>query len=462
LQGSSGSILFMIQKGEIETKAKEFDIKIADVERDYVFGWFLKAVYENDYLSDLLILKGGNAFRKGYFPDTRFSLDLDFSTQKALDLDLVQKEINRACQQAGALSGISFDIERNRLSEGRVIDNQKQVYKGQIYFRDFYGNATTITISIRLDITEFDKLYLEPVKKSLIHPYSDVSECQAEIKCMALEELLANKLKCLTQRRHSNDLYDLVYATFVAPPKDLDRRLVASTFLKKTIFEQSPSAAQAILLGIPLNYFKGIWNRYIVCPLESRFDFDTVEGVFKNTINSLFEQFDVSRQISSFVKSEHRNPILDAGLNRQLVKVGYGGVVRDIEPYALSYKRRRDGKAFEYFYGYDRTGGSSGPGIKAFLPFKIESVEATDIKFDPRFDIELGKAGESNGSSYFSSKSNRGYSRKSRRKFGVSRRLRDPFAQTFKVQCSACGKKFTRKTSDQKIRKHKTPVSVFI
>jgi hypothetical protein len=31
---------------------------------------------------------------------------------------------------------------------------------------------------------------------------------------MAIEELIANKLKCLIQRRHSFDLYDLVYATF--------------------------------------------------------------------------------------------------------------------------------------------------------------------------------------------------------------------------------------------------------
>ena len=34
--------------------------------------------------------------------------------------------------------------------------------------------------------------------------------------------------------------------------------------------------------------------------------------------------------------------------------------------------------AREYFYAYDRTGGSSGPGIKAFVHDKIAALEKTE------------------------------------------------------------------------------------
>jgi predicted nucleotidyltransferase component of viral defense system len=70
---------------EIEEKAREFGINPADVEKDYVYGWILSAIQTQSSLSDQLILKGGNALRKAYLPDTRFSKDLDFSCQEHLD-----------------------------------------------------------------------------------------------------------------------------------------------------------------------------------------------------------------------------------------------------------------------------------------------------------------------------------------------------------------------------------------
>ncbi|MEM1379517.1 MAG: nucleotidyl transferase AbiEii/AbiGii toxin family protein [Pseudomonadota bacterium] len=449
----------MIEREEIDQKSQEFDVKTSDVQRDYVFGWFLKAVFENDYLRNRLILKGGNAFRKAYFAETRFSRDLDFSLREALDIDHMQTAINEACAYASVYSGIDFDVERNRLKHAYAIDKDRQSYKGQVYFKDFYGNPNAITISIRLDITEFDKLLIEPRWKPLIHPYSDGSDCQSEVFCMSLEELVANKLKCLIQRRHTNDLFDLVYATYVQPPEDFDRGLVTSTFLRKTIFQGSPGSARETLLGIPMDFFRGAWDRYIVCPIASRIDFESVSDAFQTIIASFFQTFGIERKSAAFIGPEFRNLILEAGSAQKLLFVTYGGVRREVEPYALSFKRRKDGQAFEYFYGYDRTGGTSGEGIKAFLPGKIENVEAGQDTFDPRFEIELGKAGEHSGDGYFSKQSSRGIGNIGRRKPSArrTRSVPNPYATTYKVQCASCGKVFTRKTASTALKKHKTP-----
>jgi len=47
----------------------------------------------------------------------------------------------------------------------------RRLYQAKLYFKDFYGNPDTITISVRLDVTEFDRIYLPVQTRNLIHPY---------------------------------------------------------------------------------------------------------------------------------------------------------------------------------------------------------------------------------------------------------------------------------------------------
>ena len=446
----------MIDRAEIEAKANEFDIHVSNVERDYVFGWLLKAISENAYLSDRLILKGGNAFRKVYFPLTRFSNDLDFSTKTGLELGEVLRQLAVCCSEITARTKVEFDLERMRLEEAPIAA-ERTIYKGRLYFRDFYGNSEAITISVRLDITEFDRVLLPVACRPLIHPYSDAAACTAEVQCLSLEELVANKLKCLVQRRHSNDLYDVVYAAFVDPPAGLDRLAIVQTFLRKTIFELSPLAAKRILLGIPFAYFRGVWNKYIVCPTQSRLGFDDVESGFSNVITRLFENFSETRHLMAFVEARFRNVILEGGADRKLIQVGYDGVIRTVEPYALAFKRRQDGAAFEYFYAWDRTGGHSGPGIKAFLPHKLESVDLTDDVFEPRFEIELAKAGEFPRQGYFSGRRTFGMGGAITRAVRTNRTSSRMPRTTYKFECMGCGKRFTRQSNNNVMKPHNTP-----
>ena len=113
----------------------------------------------------------------------------------------MRREINRICDFVQDVAGVIFDKERNRVEEKPGADNESTGYQVRRYFKDFYGNPDTITISVRLDIREFDRLFLPTQTRNLIHPYSDSGQCRAELRCMKLEEMLAAKLKCLLQRR---------------------------------------------------------------------------------------------------------------------------------------------------------------------------------------------------------------------------------------------------------------------
>jgi len=449
----------LITKEEIQAKAEEFDIHIANVERDYVFGWLLCGIYTVSELKDILILKGGNAFRKAYFPMTRYSNDLDFSTQNAVDEALLRQELDRVCDFVRQAAGVIFDKDRSRVQEKAGADNESTGYQIRLYFKDFYGNPDTITISVRLDIREFDRLYLPTQSRNLIHPYSDSEYCRAEMRCMKLEEMLASKLKCLLQRRHSADLYDYAYAVFINNELAVNRAEIVSTLLKKTIFERSPGVVRNLLIGLPVQFFKAAWAKYIVCPKQSIIDFDSAFGQFCASVTELFGQNVFPGMETMFYPAPMRNLILEAGSGMQLMSVTYDGVTRTIEPYSLAYKGRQDGHAEEYFYVWDRTGGrTSGPGIKALLNRKVQNLAILQEKFEPRFVVELSKAGEPTGDGYFSRQHFGG--RIARASAVGSQRPRSITSPSgtgtvYIIECSYCGKRFERSSYTTQLNEHK-------
>lgn len=454
----------MIDQNEIKSKAIEFDIHHANVERDYVFGWLLKSIYENDYLRHKLIFKGGNCLRKAFYSETRFSADLDFSVSEAVETDVMATQINNACREAQANCGVEFLIHRNTFVAGQALDKDRRSYKGRVFFTDFFGKEDDLIISVKVDVTDFEKLYLSPVQQKLIHPYTDFDTCASELKCMALEEIIASKLKCLIQRRHSHDFFDLVYTTFINRSIEVDRSLILQIFLSKTIFRASPNVAKKILLGLPMTFFSGVWERYIKCPKTTRFGFERALEGFKESIESLFLGETTSSWDEQFYfGSQYRNLILDAGLDRRLMKMHYQGTERIIEPYSLTYKKPAGKPAREYFYAYDRTGGSSGPGLKAFVNENVQQLSITEESFDPRYEIELSKAGEVGSNGYFgntfrnSLEPNRVRNRK-HSKFGIYKSTKfNTFQQTYKIQCPYCQKIFRRKSNSLTLNDHKTP-----
>ncbi|GAI08967.1 unnamed protein product [marine sediment metagenome] len=53
-------------------------IPIKTLEKDYVLSWILIGIAKSK-ICDMLSFKGGTALKKFYFPDYRFSEDLDFT-----------------------------------------------------------------------------------------------------------------------------------------------------------------------------------------------------------------------------------------------------------------------------------------------------------------------------------------------------------------------------------------------
>jgi predicted nucleotidyltransferase component of viral defense system len=437
----------MISYDEIRAKADEFGIHTSDVQRDYVFGWLIAGVSVHAELASRLVLKGGNAFRKCYYPATRFSDDLDFSTPADLvGLDLVA-QFNEVCRYAQMASGVEFELDRNRLVEEQQLDRERRVQKLRLYFRDFTGTTQELVLKVRVDVTELERLHLPVQSRHLIHPYSDAAECNVPVSCIKLEEALADKLRALMQRQHSHDLFDLVYGVFISRDLDVNRVEIVRTFLQKSLFQSDAATPRTVLLGLPFELMRGFWEK-LVLPRITKFSFDDAVRRFTAGLTDLFAPFAVPEmRATGYFPAEFRADILRAGTERHLLQLVYGGVSRLVEPYALVFKQRQDGLIKEYFYGWDRVGGLSGPGIKAFWPERIQSLALTDQEFEPKFPIELTKDGGITSGTFA-----RPFASGPRAvRFGPT----SSSGYRYRVRCPYCGKIFRRKTTSTRLNQHK-------
>lgn len=445
----------MINKKEIEAKAREFEIHEANVERDYVFGWLIFGFFTVSQLKDTIFLKGGNALRKGYFKNTRFSSDLDFGIPGDIEQSVLLAEVNKICDFIESKAGVSFVKEANKIEEKFSASESPipglRVYEAKIYFKDFYGKSDHIKIKISMDITRFDKVLLPIQTVELIHPYSDADEIKCKIRCMKLEEIIATKLKCLLQRQHAPDLFDYVYSIKLLGG-NLNKEELVKALVQKTIFEKNPHVLKSILCKMPFDYFKEYWSKTIICAKQHMFQVEEAIDVFITDLEILFGIYpDNGFGQFAYFGPDLRAPIMKAGREQTLLKIRYKGADRLVEPYSLKYLEGRNGVKQEYFYVYNQSGGENEPGIRRFLPERVQSIENTEEKFTPQFQIELSKAGETPENPYLfdPNKPTRAP------RFGIRTPRRPSVGPKYIYQCSYCGRKFTKSKRDSSIKEHK-------
>ena len=119
-------------------------------------------------------LQGWDLLRKCYFPDYRFSEDLDFTATQWLDWDEFEKTIGEAFAAVQEASGINFAAREPRL---RVIDDEygRESLKFTIYWRGPHTSGGSPP-GLRLDITRNEVLTFRPVSRPLFHPFSDAAD----------------------------------------------------------------------------------------------------------------------------------------------------------------------------------------------------------------------------------------------------------------------------------------------
>ena len=156
-----------------------------------------------------------------------------------------------------------------------------------------------------------------------------------------------------------------MHAVFFQKVLDISRREVLTTFLKQTIYG-TVLIARNLLLELPFHTIRGLWSKYLVCPKLSIFELQNAETWFKTVIGEIFALIEPRVAVDggiarpgglAYFPSQSRSDIMESARLNRLLRFMYDGLERVIEPYALVFKRRKDGVAREYLYGWDLHGG---------------------------------------------------------------------------------------------------------
>ncbi len=201
----------MIDKQEIMSQARSLKLTPDIIEKDYVLNWVLAGICNQNNLRDTWIFKGGTCLKKCFFENYRFSEDLDFTIKdlKHLDVVFLHKEFVSISKwiynQSGIEipeSNISFDIYKN--PRGNLSVEGGIGYRGPLQRR---GSMSRI----KLDLTNDEKIVLNPELRKVFHPYSDLKNNKLMIVSYCFEEIFAEKIRALSERLRPRDLYDVVH-----------------------------------------------------------------------------------------------------------------------------------------------------------------------------------------------------------------------------------------------------------
>jgi len=160
-------------------------VSLGALEKDYVIAVVLRAIYADDNLRQVLVLKGGTALHKLYL-GLRLSLDIDFTAHRPVALDELKPAVE--------VSEISGQIKDHHLFPD-ALTIRRLGYIGPLDFPN----------SIKIDVSFREPLLLPPLTQLFTTPYFD----PFPVTAMQLEEILAEKLRATLMRGAPRDVYDL-------------------------------------------------------------------------------------------------------------------------------------------------------------------------------------------------------------------------------------------------------------
>lgn len=186
----------MITRHRITQRANDDDVDAAVVERDYVLAHIVAQLHRASLPGEgRLVFKGGTALRLVHVGEYRYSADLDFTVLNGTLDDALHALTNVVAQAKDFAAFPLLDLTEN-------VKPMVQ-YIGPLAA----GKPRELKVDIATDE------YVESVEKKAILPVWDDLPESSSFDVYTLDEIAAEKLRCVIQRLQCRDLYDLFQLT---------------------------------------------------------------------------------------------------------------------------------------------------------------------------------------------------------------------------------------------------------
>ena len=195
----------MITTAELHRVAEAEGLRFDQAEKDYVILWVLYALSRPKFVPRGWVFKGGTCLRHCYYPEYRFSEDIDFSCQPDKKfLESTLGLLNRLTAWIQETSGI-----RMVAKSPQTIPGDFQVEVPLEYSRG--GPRAQGLPSVKIHLTSDEPVRVEPIVCHVKPRYSDLLEFT--ISAYRKPEIISEKMRALLQQQKKwprpRDLYDL-------------------------------------------------------------------------------------------------------------------------------------------------------------------------------------------------------------------------------------------------------------
>jgi len=211
----------MLTQAQVQRYANDSGLRdIMIAEKEIVLTFLLELFAERGIL-DRLAFKGGTCLRKMHLGGQgRFSTDLDFTGLEEHDHEDVVLQMMEMFQEP--FHGIQFEIP-----DGAYYETEDGISWGvnPVYTHEWNQSGQS-EIKVQISRRETPTLRTEVLPQVEQSYFRFLPFIPAHIRCLALAEILAEKIRACYQRNKARDIYDL--GIFATRPLDqnLIRRLV--------------------------------------------------------------------------------------------------------------------------------------------------------------------------------------------------------------------------------------------
>lgn len=211
-----------VSPGQISQAVRATGFDPATLEKVLRLKELLREFYRHPFLKDRLVLKGGTAINLFLADLPRLSVDIDLNYIGQLDREAMLKErpdLERVIRQV--VGGLRY-----RVQEGTQDHALVELY---LNYRNHLGRDDRIEVETNL-------LMRVCVLPPTIRTAANIArEAECQFPVLAIEELMAGKLKALIERSHPRDLYDTYHFLKSQVPHDARMLRKITTLFASTL-----------------------------------------------------------------------------------------------------------------------------------------------------------------------------------------------------------------------------------
>jgi predicted nucleotidyltransferase component of viral defense system len=181
----------------LKSMARDQGVGLDVLQKDYALSYLLAGIAQTPGLGEKIVLKGGTALKKLYYPQYRFSEDLDYSTLESGIIpngnELLQAAVARMARMLEDRG--PFEVQVEPLMLRMPHPGKQMAYTVRVRFPD----QRQALCRLKVEITVDEPVFLKPIERRILHGFSEELECN--VPGYALEEIVAEKLRALLQSK---------------------------------------------------------------------------------------------------------------------------------------------------------------------------------------------------------------------------------------------------------------------